>query len=110
MADFGSNFAWIWLVAGVLLVAGVHLLLAVVAGAVGLFKWTGARRARHVALRALILALAAPLFPAMPYACVKAEISIDYVWVEVLAWLWLLFFAWGCWWLIKPAPPVTQPT
>lgn len=109
MADFGANLAWVWLVSGVPLVAGVLLLISAVAGLMGLVRWTGTRRARRVAIRALALAVASPLFPAIPLVGLKSGVDVDYRWVEALAWLWVLFFGCGCWWLAQPAPPVRQP-
>ena len=104
MADFPVNPEWVWLLTIVPLTGGAFLLIAAIAGLIALIRGsTRAPRARSVAFRAAALALVSPAFPLIPLAFLKWGVEFDYDWVVALFWLSILFFAFGCWWLTRPA-------
>jgi hypothetical protein len=104
MADFPINPEWMWLLTIVPLTGGVFLFVAAIAGPIAIIMGsTRAPRARSVAFRTAVLALGSFAFPLIPLALLKRGVDLDYDWVVVLFWLSILFFAFGCWWLTRPA-------
>lgn len=104
MADFPINPEWMWLLTIMPLTGGVFLFVAAIAGPIAIFMGsTRAPRARSVAFRTAVLALGPFAFPLIPLALLKRGVDLDYDLVVVLFWLSVLFLAFGCWWLGRPA-------
>jgi hypothetical protein len=101
MADFGVDFASLSILAGVPLTAAGFLLVAAIAGLITLA--TKAHRARHIAFRAMAIALVSLVFPLVPFGFLESGVKLDADLIHAWFWLWLMFFVGGCWWLARPA-------
>lgn len=111
MADFGApSLAQLWLWLGVPLMGFVALVIAAIRGIATLRRGAGVPRGLSAGNRAMMLALALPIFPLIPIAMNEARIDYDIDVINTLmAWLSVLAFAGGCVWLTRSGHPNPLP-
>ena len=111
MADFGvPSLAQVWLLAGVPLMGFTALLIAAIAGIISLRRATVVTPGLSVGGRAMAVALALPVFPLIPIACVEAQVRLDLDLISTLAaWASVALFAGGCVWLVLGRRSIQRP-